>query len=97
MKTVGVRFEYDLTSSIAMFGMTYHLGMVSGAVGRYECSYSSLIAECMNLIDFQLPTKRDFPILFPVDIEGILRKLEKKYGKDITLSEFPGVVSFNLS
>jgi hypothetical protein len=57
-------------------------GFMSGAAAHTELSYSTLIARALNLKDYQYPDVWKVNGL-PLNLEHLLRQLEKKYGSDI--------------
>lgn len=67
-------------------------GFMSGAAASTELSYSTLLAKSLGIEDYSFhqwaPDKR-----LKVDLERILRKLERKYGSDIRRLEWPFAIS----
>ena len=66
-------------------------GFMSGAIFATDLSYPSLIAREMGLdpSQFRVPAFSPFGGL-PVNLERLLRLLEKEYGPDLQRLGFPG-------
>ncbi|WP_375750030.1 hypothetical protein [Vibrio sp. HN007] len=79
-----------MTAKLFTIGDSISQGFMSGAAANTHQSYSTLLAQAMNINDYRfLNWDQRYKTKF--DMERIFRKLEKRYGSDIRGLEWIGV------